>query len=240
MFYTRWTGGCQKELCIAAPQRLRGPLRLLFLRKESEYRGTGAGHDGIERPAAQHHVFEIRDLPGLLCRQDFFKYIPHLPGHSPQVSRSQGLLHGIMVRAAAQFFHPHPPEECRSGQAELRFAHHDRTCRQRRQVCQHLAPALCQCCAAPNTEGHVAAHLKADPLQLLPGHLRRIQRPQRLEHRSAVGAAAGHSRLHGDTLFQQDLRTAVLHAHSVIKGPRCFPGDVSRPAGEILPDPFGR
>ena len=129
----------------------------------------------------------------------------------------------------------YPPKERRSGQAELRFAHHDRTRRQRRQVCQHLAPALCQCCAAPNAEGHVAAHLKADPLQLLPGHLRRIQRPQRLEHRSAVGAAAGHSRLHGDALFQQDLRAAVLHAHGVIKGPGRLPGDVARPAREILP-----
>ena len=197
----------------------------------------------LSAPQRSITSLEIRDLPGLLWPSGLLqRRCPVCRATAPKFPAARACFMASWSGRRPSFSTRTRPKSAGVDKPNSGLHTTIVTCRQRRQVCQHLAPALCQCCAAPNTEGHVAAHLKADPLQLLPGHLRRIQRPQ------APGAPQRTSALPPaipacmrDTLFQQDLRTAVLgHAHSVIKGSaacfsrRCFParrGDPSHPFG---------
>ena len=104
--------------------------------------------------------------------------------------------------------------------------------RQGRQVREHLAPALGQNRAAPDTVGHVTAHLSADFLQVLPAHLRREGPAEHPQYRRAVTAPPSHTGAHRDVLSDVDREPPLRQSGLPKEGGGGLSGDIPLPLGE--------
>ncbi|CAN4038715.1 Phthiotriol/phenolphthiotriol dimycocerosates methyltransferase, partial [Dysosmobacter welbionis] len=176
------------------------------------------------------------DLFPFLLRQHPLKNISKAGGRGGQIAPGQRRCHGRRIRPGAKVRPVQPGKQLRCGQAEVRLAQYDGTVRQRRQVRQELTPSLCKTCAAPDAEGHIAAHCQPDLLQRLPRQIRGVQGPQAPQHRRHIRTAAPKPRISRDPLGKAYLQPRHRAAQPVEKGIRrpLLQSDLPRRKGDAL------
>ena len=115
-----------------------------------------------------------------------------------------------------------PPIHLCRGIALIGLHHHEPTRRQLRQRRNDLSPARGQLRTAPDKKRHIAAQPCRQRFQPAVAYIRRVQCPQRPQHRRRVAAAAAQSRLHGNVFLQRDRHAVAFRPRFGKKRSRCL------------------